>query len=602
MPNRLIDSSSPYLLQHADNPVEWFQWDEEALNKSKSEDKPIFLSIGYAACHWCHVMAHESFEDPDTAEIMNEFFVNIKVDREERPDIDNIYMDAVVALTGQGGWPMSVFLTPELQPFYGGTYFPPVSRYNMPAFREVLLGVAKAWKEDRDRLLEAGNQVTNYIQRNQLIPGKSSQLNASYLEQAAETLIKNYDWKYGGWGSAPKFPQPMAIEFLLRRANRGDQEALEIASHALRLMAQGGMYDLIGGGFARYSTDNEWLVPHFEKMLYDNALLSRAYLHAYLITSDTFFRRICEETLEFVMREMTDPSGGFYSSLDADSEGEEGKFYVWSEEEIRASLSNKNDADMVLAAYGFTDSGNFEGKTIPRRLLDENQLAEKFNLEVSDIPDELKRINVTLLESREKRIRPGTDDKVLVAWNGWMCLAFSEAGRYLGNSDYQEVSTRNLNFLLTKLLDNHRLSRSWRDGKVNHSGYLDDYASIILALIDQYNTDPDPKWFQSAIELANIMVMNFSSAEGLFFDTPEDHEQLLVRPRDLQDNATPSGNALAAYALLQLAAYQGDGSMRDMAEMMLGRLQESISKYPTAFSWWLCALDLALYPIREVAI
>jgi uncharacterized protein YyaL (SSP411 family) len=600
--NRLIDSSSPYLLQHADNPVEWFQWDEEALKKSKIEDKPIFLSIGYAACHWCHVMAHESFEDPDTAEIMNEFFVNIKVDREERPDIDNIYMDAVVALTGQGGWPMSVFLTPELQPFYGGTYFPPVSRYNMPAFREVLLGVAKAWKEDRDRLLEAGNQVTNYIQRNQLIPGKSSQLNASYLEQAAETLIKNYDWKYGGWGSAPKFPQPMAIEFLLRRANRGDQEALEVASHALRSMAQGGMYDLIGGGFARYSTDNEWLVPHFEKMLYDNALLSRAYLHAYLITGDPFFRRICEETLEFVMREMTDPSGGFYSSLDADSEGEEGKFYVWSEEEIRASLPNKNDADMVLAAYGFTDSGNFEGKTIPRRLLDDNQLAEKFNLEVADIPKELKRINEILLESREKRIRPGTDDKVLVAWNGWMCLAFSEAGRYLGNSDYEDMATRNLNFLLTNLLDNHRLSRSWRDGKVNHSGYLDDYASIILALIDQYNTDPDPKWFQSAIELAKNMVMNFSSAEGLFFDTPEDHEQLLVRPRDLQDNATPSGNALAAYALLQLAAYQGDGSMRDQVEMMLGRLQESISKYPTAFSWWLCALDLALYPIREVAI
>jgi uncharacterized protein YyaL (SSP411 family) len=289
--NGLVNSSSPYLLQHADNPVDWFQWDEEALNKSRTEDKPIFLSIGYAACHWCHVMAHESFEDPDIAEIMNEFFVNIKVDREERPDIDNIYMDAVVALTGQGGWPMSVFLTPDLQPFYGGTYFPPVSRYNMPAFRDVLLGVAKAWREDRDRLLESGNKVTDYIQRNQLIPGQTSPLDAKYLDQAAGTLVKNYDWKFGGWGSAPKFPQPMAIEFLLRRAARGDGESLEVATHALRSMAQGGMNDLIGGGFARYSTDNDWLVPHFEKMLYDNALLSRAYLHEETLSFVTYARK-----------------------------------------------------------------------------------------------------------------------------------------------------------------------------------------------------------------------------------------------------------------------------------------------------------------------
>jgi uncharacterized protein YyaL (SSP411 family) len=602
VPNVLSKSSSPYLLQHADNPVEWHQWDQESLNKSQLEDKPIFLSIGYAACHWCHVMAHESFEDLDTAEIMNEFFINIKVDREERPDLDNIYMDAVVALTGQGGWPMSVFLTPDLKPFYGGTYFPPVSRYNMPAFRDVLLGIAKAWMEDRGRLLEAGNQVTNYIQKNQLIPSQTDQLNVTYLDQAGQALINNYDWKYGGWGAAPKFPQPMAIEFLLRRAARGDRESLDIASHALGAMAQGGMYDLIGGGFSRYSTDNEWLVPHFEKMLYDNALLSRAYLHAYLITGEDSFRRICEATLDFVMREMTDSSGGFYSSLDADSEGVEGKFYVWTKDEIRAVLPDGNEADIILAAYGFSEIGNFEGQTVPRRTLDDNSLAEKFNLAVDEIPDLLDRLNQVLLEARELRIRPGTDDKVLVAWNGWMCLAFSEAARYLGSLAYKDMATRNLTFLLDNLLEDGRLSRSWRAGQVNHSGYLDDYSSIILALIDLYNTDPDPKWFQYAQDLTDTMIDLFSDAGGLFYDTAADQEQLLVRPRDLQDNATPSGNALAAYALLQLAAYQGDGKMRDMAETMLGKLQESIVKYPTAFSQWLCAFDFAMHPIREIAI
>jgi uncharacterized protein YyaL (SSP411 family) len=602
MANFLTNESSPYLLQHADNPVDWFPWGEKALEKSRIEDKPIFLSIGYAACHWCHVMAHESFEDPDTAEIMNEHFVNIKVDREERPDIDNIYMDAVVALTGQGGWPMSVFLTPDLSPFYGGTYFPPVSRHNMPAFQDVLLGVAKAWREDRLRLIESGNRVTEHIQRNQLIPNQTNQLHPKYLDLAASALIQNYDRKYGGWGSAPKFPQPMAIEFLLRRAARGDQDSLDAATHALRSMAQGGMYDLIGGGFARYSTDNEWLVPHFEKMLYDNALLSRAYLHAYLITGEGLFRRICEETLDFVAREMTDPSGGFYSSLDADSEGEEGKFYTWTEDEIRSVLPNGKDAEIILAAYSFSEGGNFEGKTIPRRNLDDAQLADNFGLQIEEIPDLLKHLNQILLNVRENRIRPGTDDKVLTAWNGWMCLSFSEAARYLGSSYYKEVATRNLSFMLETMREDGRLYRAWRAGEVNHAGYLDDYASVFLVSLDLYNTDPDPYWFQAAVEISSIMLAHFSSVEGLFFDTPEDHEQLLVRPRDLQDNATPSGNALATYALLQLSAYQGDNNLRNLAEEMLGRLQETVTKYPTAFGWWLCALDLALHPINEVAI
>jgi uncharacterized protein YyaL (SSP411 family) len=603
VPNKLANSSSPYLNQHADNPVDWYPWGEEALQKSLKEDKPIFLSIGYAACHWCHVMAHESFEDPNTAEIMNNFFINIKVDREERPDIDNIYMAAVVALTGQGGWPLSVFLTPDQEPFYGGTYFPPVPRYNMPAFRDVLLGVAKSWKEEKGRLLDSGTQISEYIKENQAVPGQSTRLSSELLDRAADTLIQNYDLQHGGWGAAPKFPQPMAIEFLLRRAVRGDNKSLDIARHALHSMAQGGMYDLIGGGFARYSTDNDWLVPHFEKMLYDNAQLARAYLHAYLISGDPEFRRICEETLNFVMREMTHPEGGFFSSLDADSEGEEGIYYIWKEEEIRAALSDQNEADFILAAYGFTDGGNFEGKTIPRRVLDDKQLSADFKLSVEEIPDLLTRINSNLLQVRDKRVRPGMDDKVLVAWNGWMCSVFSEAGRYLGVNGYKEMATRNLNFIVSEMLAHGRLYRSWRAGTASHTAYLEDYASLILALLVHYNSDPDPKWFAYALEMIDSMIEHFyNSEEKLFYDTPDDHELLLVRPRDLQDNATPSGNALAAYALLQVAAYQGDGKLRDMAENMMEKVQDSALRFPTAFSQWLYATDFALNPIREVAI
>ena len=603
MPNKLANSSSPYLLQHADNPVNWFPWGEEALQKALQEDKPIFLSIGYAACHWCHVMAHESFEDPETAEIMNNFFINIKVDREERPDIDNIYMAAVVALTGQGGWPLSAFLTPEQEPFYGGTYFPPVSRYNMPAFRDLLLGVAKTWREEKGRLLESGTKISEYIKKNQSVPGQSTRLSSDFLDQAADTLIQNYDWQHGGWGAAPKFPQPMAIEFLLRRAVRGDSNSLDVARHALHSMAQGGMYDLIGGGFARYSTDNDWLVPHFEKMLYDNAQLARAYLHAYLISGDPEFRRVSEETLNFVMREMTHPAGGFFSSLDADSEGEEGKYYIWTEAEIRSELSDQFEADFILAAYGFTDGGNFEGKTIPRRVLDDNQLSAEFRLKVEEIPNLLSGINHHLLQVRDKRIRPGTDDKVLVAWNGWVNVVFSEVGRYLGVNKYADMATRNLNFLVSEMLDNGRLYRSWRSGTASHVAYLEDYASLILALLVHYNSDPDPKWFNYALELVDSMIGHFyNSKEELFYDTPDDHELLLVRPRDLQDNATPSGNALAAYALLQMSAYQGDGKLRDVAESMLEKVQDSASRFPTGFSQWLCAIDFALNPIREVAI
>ena len=602
MLNKLANSSSPYLLQHADNPVEWFPWGEEALEKSRLENKPIFLSIGYSACHWCQVMAHESFEDPETAGIMNEHFVNIKVDREERPDLDNIYMSAVVAMTGQGGWPMSVFLTPDQQPFYGGTYFPPVSRYNMPAFREILLTVAKTWREDNDRIIDSGSKITDYIKQNQTIPEQTTRLDRDYLEQAFTSLSGSYDWQHGGWGAAPKFPQPMAIEFLLRRAARGDKPSLEIAQHALDSMALGGMYDLVGGGFSRYSTDNDWLVPHFEKMLYDNALLARAYLHAYLITGNQKYRDICEETLDFVMREMTHPDGGFYSSIDADSEGTEGKFYVWTEDEIRTEITDSKEVDFILAAYGFSEGENFEGKVILRRALDDLQLAVLFSLPVEDVPAYLNHLNQKLLKIRDRRIRPGTDDKVLVAWNGWMCVAFSEAGRYLDLSRYKEMATRNLSFILLNLREGTRLNRLWRNGAAGNDAFLDDYASLILALVTHYQTDPDLQWFQAALDLSAALKVNFSSQEALFFDTPQQYEDLLIRPRDIQDNATPSGNALAAHALLQLAAYQGDSGMRSRAELILGSIQSLAVQHPTAFSYWLCALDFALHDIHEVAI
>jgi uncharacterized protein YyaL (SSP411 family) len=603
MANRLSGSSSPYLLQHADNPVDWYLWGEEALEKARLEDKPIFLSIGYAACHWCHVMAHESFEDPSTAEVMNDHFVNIKVDREERPDIDRIYMDAIVGLTGQGGWPLSVFLTPDQRPFFGGTYFPPVPRYNIPAFKDVLVSVANAWREDKDRLVQSGFQVTEFIKKNQVVRLDTPNLSEDYLDQAALTLSQTYDWESGGWGKAPKFPQPMAIEFLLRRAARGDKSSLKIAQHALHAMAKGGMYDVIGGGFARYSTDNDWLVPHFEKMLYDNAQLARAYLHAYLLTGEEAFRRICVETLDFVKRELAHPDGGFFSSIDADSEGEEGRFYLWSLDEIEQALENQSDIEFTIKALGISSKGNYEGRTIPSRVLTNDQLADMFGLEQSQVDDRTKKLKAKLLAYRGKRVPPAVDDKVLTSWNGMMLLAFSEAGRFFGVDVYEEMAIRNLDFLLNSLMSKGSLMRSWYKGAAQHSAYLEDYAALILGLLSIYQSDPNPKWFSSAVWLAEEMLQHFYGAKDeIFYDTSNDHETLLLRPRDIQDNATPSGNSLAVTALLQLSAYQGSGSMRDIAEKQLGRVQETASRYPTAFSQWLCALDFALFPVREVAI
>jgi len=605
MPNHLLGSNSPYLLQHANNPVDWYPWGEEALARARVEDKPIFLSIGYAACHWCHVMAHESFEDEETAEFMNEFFVNIKVDREERPDIDGIYMQSVIAMTGSGGWPMSVFLAPDLKPFYSGTYFPPVRRYNMPAFKDILAGLANAWKNDRNEVEKVGNQIIGHLQaQNQ--NKKNDLLQTGHFEAIANSISKSYDWGYGGWGSAPKFPQPMALEFMLNHAVLNKQEDHKLIKHCLDAMTRGGMYDVVGGGFSRYSTDNFWRVPHFEKMLTDNALLVRAYLHAWQVTKEPAFKRIVKETLDFVMREMTHKQGGFYSSLDADSEGEEGRFYVWRLDEIRNAL--KDDSDFFEAAYGITANGNWEGKTVLHRMLDDASLAARFKLDLETVPVKLAESHSKLLSVRALRVRPGTDDKILTAWNGLMLAAFAEASRVLADvsprsNHYLKVAARCAEFLLAELrTTNGQLFRAWREGATTNAVFLEDYAALILGLLELYQTDFNNYWFTSAHELTDVMIEKFDDPNGGFFDTPHDGETLLIRPKDISDNATPSGNALACEALFKMAAYTDDGKYRDLAEQALAIMGDSALRYPLGFARWLSAAENTQGNMKQIAV
>jgi uncharacterized protein YyaL (SSP411 family) len=605
MPNHLINENSPYLLQHANNPVDWYPWGEEALTKAHNENKPIFVSIGYAACHWCHVMAHESFEDEETAALMNEHFVNIKVDREERPDIDAIYMQATVAMTGQGGWPMSVFLTPDLQPFYAGTYFPPVQRYNMPAFKDLLAGIARAWKDEPDEIARVSGQVSSHLRAAISSDQAGDQsFTQTDLHTVVQSLSDSYDWGYGGWGSAPKFPQPMTVEFLLRRYASGNTDALKPVIHVLKAMARGGMYDVVGGGFSRYSVDNFWRIPHFEKMLYDNAQLARVYLHAWQVTKEPLFKQVVIETLDFIAREMTHPAGGFYSSLDADSEGEEGKFYVWTFDEIRDIL--KEDAEFFEAAYGLSPRGNWEGKTVLQRALDDASLAARSGLRPESVPLKLAESHSKLLSIRSSRVRPGTDDKILTAWNGLMLATVAESSRALDDPELQHkyliMATRSAEFLLDALRPDGQLRRSWRQGKATHEVFLEDYAALILGLLELYQTDFQDKWFAAAQELAEEMIQRFNDPNGGFFDTAENSQDLLFRPKDLQDNATPSGNALACEALLKLAAFTDHGTYRDLAEKSLRLIAHHALRYPTSFARWLSAADFALGNVKQVAV
>ncbi|MHB8106608.1 MAG: thioredoxin domain-containing protein [Candidatus Cryosericum sp.] len=600
MSNHLAGSVSRYLVQHADDPVDWYPWGEEALVRVRAEDKPIFLSIGYAACHWCHVMAHESFEDPETAAIMNAHYVCIKVDREERPDLDSIYMSAVAALAGQAGWPLSVFLTPDLQPFYGGTYFPPEPRHGLPGFPQLLRALADAWRDRRSDIARVGAQVAAQLVNQPKTTTPEGAFDIGTLTSAARTLVDQYDWKNGGWGTAPKFPQPMAIEFLLRSYLAGNTTALAPAVHALRAMARGGIWDVIGGGFARYSTDDTWHVPHFEKMLYDNALLARTYLHAWQVTGEASFRRVVDQTLAFVTREMTTPEGAFLSSLDADSEGVEGRYYVWSLDELRKVLGE--NTSLFAEAYGVTEGGTWEGTNVLQRSADDATLAARHGVTPGDIRDVLERSRARLLLARGNRVRPAADDTVLTAWNGLMLASFAETARVFGDRTHLDIATHNADFLLTALRVDGVLQRTWREGVAGQPAYLDDYASLVLGLLDMYQTDFDNRWFVAAKLLAEEMLARFTDSAGGFFDTPDDAEQLILRPKDLQDNAVPSGNALAVEALLTLAALTGSSEWRRLAVRALELVTDLAVRYPTGFGRWLCAADRALGNQTQVAI
>jgi uncharacterized protein len=602
MANRLQNENSPYLLQHAQNPVDWHPWGPEAFARAKREDKPVFLSIGYSACHWCHVMAHESFEDPEIAGILNKNFICIKVDREERPDVDSIYMGAVVALTGQGGWPLSVFLSPDGKPFYGGTYFPPVPRHGLPSFKDVLNNIIGTWLVEREKIAKTSDKLLLHINEQSTLTSASYSIQKFSLDLAVDNLESSYDWMHGGWGAAPKFPQPMVIEFLLRQATRGNDRALRMATHTLEAMCKGGMYDVIGGGFHRYSTDFRWLIPHFEKMLYDNAQLSLVYLHAYKLTGDKQFLKVCESTLDFIQRELANSNGGFYSSLDADSNDQEGSCYLWSVGEVEHNLDDAEDFNLFSSAYTLTSRGNFEGRNVIQKITKDSELAEVFSIPIDQVPDRLAKINAELLKVRLNRPKPNADDKTLASWNALALQAFAEAGRYLKRADYLNIAARNARFLLTSLHPNDRLFRSWRAGQAKINAYLEDYASLIVALLSLYQSDSNLLWYRAAEHLCTEMINNYKDPNGGFFDVRSDQQLLITRPKEFQDNAIPSGNALACVALLTLSLFSPRDDYSMLAIRMLELVQDNAVQYPTGFAYWLNALDLALGPVKQVAI
>jgi uncharacterized protein YyaL (SSP411 family) len=613
MPNRLKIETSPYLLQHADNPVDWYPWGEEALQKAKAEDKPILLSIGYSACHWCHVMAHESFEDGETARLMNQLFVNIKVDREERPDLDSIYMQAVQSMTHHGGWPMTVFLTPELLPFYGGTYYPPRPRPGLPSFMQVLVAVADAYQNRRDEIERGAQMLLSQLSQASKARTEQGDLVYETLNAAHHALAREFDPENGGFGGQPKFPPAMNLEFLMRVHHRtGWSKAKEMVERTLEHMAQGGIYDQIGGGFHRYAVDAHWLVPHFEKMLYDNALLSRVYLHAYQLDGAPLHRRIVQETLDYVLREMTSPEGGFYSTQDADSEGEEGKFFVWTPTEID-QLLGPEDGPSFRDYFDVMEAGNFEGKSILHVTESVDEVADRRGVSPERLRAIIDRGTKILFEAREKRIKPRRDDKILTAWNGLMLGSMAEAGAVLRRPDYVQAAARSADLILNQLRDHSgRLLRSYKDGQARFDAYLEDYAYLAEGLLALYQATFEPRWLEEARRLADALLDRFWDQEGGgFFDTARDHadKALIIRPKSLTDNATPSGNAVAALVLLRLAAFAGPAEYNDQAAIYyrhavetLKLLAGSMARYPRFFGYGLCALDAYLATPQEIVI
>jgi uncharacterized protein YyaL (SSP411 family) len=603
--NRLIHETSPYLRQHAHNPVDWYPWSPEALERARQLDRPIFLSIGYSACHWCHVMEHESFEDPQIGKLLNDHFISIKVDREERPDLDQIYMTAVQLMTRQGGWPMSMFLTPDLKPFYGGTYFPPDNRYGRPSFRNVLLQLVEAWQSRRDEIQRVAGQLTEQLQLAGNIEPAPGELEPSLLRNAEGVLRRGFDPTYGGFGSAPKFPHPMELRLLLRLWRRFDaDDALEMVRVTLDHMARGGIYDHLGGGFHRYSTDEHWLVPHFEKMLYDNALLSLAYLEGYQATGEARYRETVEQTLAYVLREMTSPEGPFYSTQDADSEGVEGKFFVWSAEEVEKILG-KERAETFSYVYDVTPGGNWEGHSILHRSKTDEQDARMLKVSVEELRQVLQECRTLLLDARSRRVSPGRDEKVLTSWNGLMIDTFAQAAGVLGNPEYATAATRAADFLLTRMrTPDGRLLRTASAGtppKLN--AYLEDYSFLANALVSLYETTFEPRWIESALALARVMIEEFwDSGEGGFYYTGKRHEALIARTKDPHDNATPSGNSMAVTALLRLAKLTGRKDLLEKAEATLRLFRGLMASAPMAVGQMLAALDFYLGPVQEFAI
>lgn len=603
MPNRLARERSPYLRQHADNPVDWYPWGEEALNKARAEDKPILLSIGYAACHWCHVMERESFQDQEIAALMNERFVNIKVDREERPDLDSLYMEALQILTGQGGWPMTLFLTPDGRPFYGGTYFPPAPRYGMPSFRQVLEAVSEAYASRRGQVAEVAHRITAALGRGPA-PGQDPRPLRQVMDEALARIHSAYDAHHGGFGGAPKFPQAMVLDFLLtHHVLSQDPLALQMAERTLEAMAQGGLWDHLGGGFHRYAVDEDWTVPHFEKMLYDNALLALAYLHAWQVTGKPLYRRVVEGTLDFVLREMRAPSGGFCTTLDADSEGEEGRFYTWTPAEVEEVLG-PDLARAFAAYYGVLPHGQVEGRSVLRAPRHPDVVAHQLGLSQAALEEVLAEARPRLLAARETRPRPARDEKVLAEWNGLVLRALAEAGAALDRPDYLEAARTNATFLLERMVDTAGvLRRSFVGGEARLPGFLADYGAVADGLLALYTADFQLRWFEAARDLAAQMVDLFwDEADGAFYDTGPHHERLVTRPRSVQDNATPSGNSLAVRVLARLALYRADEkTMRTATEAARGVISLA-SQFPLAFGHLLGSLPLLDGQALEIAL
>ena len=610
MPNRLAKESSPYLLQHADNPVDWHPWGAEAFDEARRRDVPVLLSIGYSACHWCHVMERESFEDSTTAKLMNESFVNIKVDREERPDIDSVYMKAVQALTGQGGWPLTAFLTSDGEPFFGGTYFPPEPRPNMPSFRQILQSIRGAYEERREEVVRNAGELKALLEKSvaERAEGPVDRdggaiAGSDLLDHSFRFLTSRFDPTNGGFGGAPKFPQPVTLEFALRVHQRtGEPEALELVTRTLHAMARGGIYDQLAGGFHRYSVDARWLVPHFEKMLYDNALLGRLYLNAHQVTGDPELRRVAEGTLDHLLTDMRAPEGGFYSALDADSEGEEGTFYVWTQQQVR-ELLDKGVADLFMRCYDVSEHGNFEGSNILHVAHDLSAVAKREGMDLEALQELLHGARLVLLEARNLREPPFRDEKVLASWNGMAIRALAEAGGALNQPRFREAAVSGLDFVLGSMREGDRLRRSYKSGTARIDAFLEDYAAVGNAILTVYEATLEPRWLDEAAWVTERVVELFwTDKDGVFHDAPKDGEVLAVRARDLMDNATPSGNSLAVELLMRSAHLFGEESHRDIAHRVLEREAGSMARFPSAFGRLLTVLDRTVADPVEIAI